>query len=294
MGAYLQVEEYQRPRDLAQAIGILSKFGSSAKVIAGGTDILPLRPGAENIDTIRHLVDVAGLGLDYLKKEREHIRIGAAATINAIGESHLFIAGGYGALTDAAEAHSTATIRNRATVGGNLCTASTCADLSLPLLVLDAILVVAGPDGERLIPIEDFFKGANYTALEKEEVLLEVRIPSGSEKKATSFLKLRRHQTAIDMAVVNVATSLACSERNCMAAGIALGAVAPVPFRARKAESILVGSELNDDTIQKAAATAAEEAKPIDDVRATSAYRKKMVAVLVRRSLENSMRRCSQ
>ena len=294
MGAYLQVEEYHRPRDVTQAIGILSKFGSDAKVIAGGTDILPLRPGAENIDTIRHLVDIAGLGLDYLTKEREHIRIGAAATINAIGASHLFIAGGYGALTEAAGAHSTATIRNRATVGGNLCTASACADLSLPLLVLDAILVVAGPDGERLIPIEDFFKGANYTALKKEEVLLEIRIPSGSEDKGTSFLKLRRHQTAIDMAVVNVATSLACSEKNCTAAGIALGAVAPVPFRARKAESILVGAELNDDTIQKAAATAAEEAKPIDDVRATSAYRKKMVAVLVQRSLENSMQRCIQ
>ena len=294
MGVYFQVEEYHRPRNLAQAIDILSKFGSSARVIAGGTDILPLRPGVKKTDTIHHLVDISRLGLDYLKKEHDYIRIGTAATINAIGASHLFIAGGYGALTEAAGSQSTATIRNRATVGGNLCTASACADLSLPLLVLDATLVVAGPDGERLIPIEDFFKGANYTALKKEEVLLEVRIPSGSEKKGTSFLKLRRHQTAIDMAVVNVATSLVCSKKNCTAAGIALGAVAPVPFRARKAESILVGAELNDDTIQKAAATAAEEAKPIDDVRATSAYRKKMVAVLVRRSLENSMRRCGQ
>jgi carbon-monoxide dehydrogenase medium subunit len=255
---------------------------------------LPLRPGVKKIDTIHHLVDISKLGLDYMKKERDHIRIGAAVAINAIAASPLFETGPYVALSDAAGAHSTATIRNRATLGGNLCTGSACADLSLPLLVLDAILVAAGPEGERLIPIEDFFKGANYTALKKEEVLLEIRIPSGSERKGTSFLKLRRQQTSIDMAVVNVATSITCEEKDCTAAGIALGSVAPIPFRAKKAASILSGAELNDDIIRKAASAAAEEAKPIDDVRATSAYRKKMVAVLVRRSIENSIQRCSQ
>lgn len=294
MGVYFKVEEYHRPRELAQVFDILSKFGSSARVIAGGTDILPLRPGLKKVDMTDHLVDISKLGLDFLKKERDHIRIGAAATINAIAASPFFVKGFYGALTDAAGAHSTSTIRNMATVGGNLCAASPFGDLSLPLLVLDAILVAAGPDGERQIPIEEFFKGANYTALKKEEVLLEIRIPSSSEKKGTSFFKLRRHQTAIDMAVVNVATSLTCGEKNCTAAGIALGAVGPIPFRAKKAESVLAGAELNDDVIRKAAATAAGEAKPIDDVRATSAYRKKMVAVLVRRSLESSSQRCSQ
>jgi carbon-monoxide dehydrogenase medium subunit len=162
------------------------------------------------------------------------------------------------------------------------------------LLVLDAILVAAGPKGERHIPIESFFKGANFSALNKKEVLREIRIPLCSKKTGTSFLKLRRHQTAIDMAVVNVATSLNCIEKRCEAAGIALGAVAPIPFRAKRAESVLAGTMLSKKIIQKAAAMAAEEAKPIDDVRATSAYRKKMVAVLVRRSLENSMRRCGQ
>lgn len=294
MGVYFQVEEYHRPRDLAQAVDILRKFGSSARVIAGGTDILPKRPGVKKIDTIHHLVDISKLGLDYLKKERDHIRIGAAATINAIESSPLFVTGAFGALSDAAGAHSTSTIRNRATVGGNLCAASAFGDLAMPLLVLDAILVAAGPDGERQIPIEDFFKGANYTALKKEEILLEIRVPSSSEKKGTSFFKLRRHQTAIDMAVVNVATSLTCGRKHCTAAGIALGAVAPIPLRAKKAEAVLTGAGLNDDTIRMASAAAAEEAKPIDDVRATSAYRKKMVSVLVRRSLENSIQRCNQ
>ncbi|MCJ7684737.1 MAG: xanthine dehydrogenase family protein subunit M [Desulfobacteraceae bacterium] len=294
MSVYFQVEEYHRPQDLAQAFDILSKFGNRARVIAGGTDILPRRSGVKKIDSINHLVDISRLGLDYLKKESDHICIGAGTTINTIGAEPLFLSGPYGALSDAAAAHSTSTIRNRATVGGNLCNASPCADLALPLLVLDAILVAAGPEGKRHIPIESFFKGVNYTALNNEEVLMEIRIPLCSEKTGTSFLKLRRHQTAIDMAVVNVATSLTCRENRCEAAGIALGSVAPISFRAKKAESVLAGAKLSKKIIQKAATTAAGEARPIDDVRATSAYRKKMVAVLVRRSLENSMRRCGQ
>ena len=294
MSVNFQVEEYHRPQSVGQAVDILSRFANSAGVIAGGTDILPLRPGVQKIDTIHHLVDISKLGLDYLKKETDHICIGAATSINTMGASPLFLSNPYGALSDAAGAHSTATIRNRATVGGNLCTASPCGDLALPLLVLDAILVAAGPEGERYIPIESFFRGANFSALNKKEVLLEIRIPLCSQKTGTSFLKLRRHQTAIDMAVVNVATSFICKKKRCEAAGIALGAVAPIPFRAKRAESVLAGAKLSKEIIQKAAATAAEEAKPIDDIRATSAYRKKIVAVLVRRSLENSMRRCGQ
>ena len=294
MSVNFRVEEYHRPQDLGQAFDILSRFEDSAKVIAGGTDILPRRPGVKKLDTIHHLVDISKLGLDSLKNESDHICIGAATTINTICASPLFLSDPYGALSDAAGAHSTATIRNRATVGGNLCTASPCGDLALPLLVLDAILVAAGPKGERHIPIESFFRGANFSALNKEEVLLEILIHSCSEKTGTSFLKLRRHQTAIDMAVVNVATSLSCKKNRCEAAGIALGAVAPIPFRAKKAESVLVGANLSKEVIRKASAMAAEEAKPIDDVRGTAAYRKKMVVVLVRRSLENSMRRCGQ
>jgi len=218
MSVNFQIEEYHRPQDLAQAIDILSRFGNSARVIAGGTDIFPRRPGVRKLDIINHLVDISKLDLDYLKKDSGHIRIGAATTINTIGASTLFSSGPYEALSEAAGAHSTATIRNRATVGGNLCNASPCADLALPLLVLDAILVAAGPKGKRHIPIESFFKGANYTALNKEEVLLEIRIPLCSDITGTSFLKLRRHQTALDMAVVNVATRVTFKKRRWVSA----------------------------------------------------------------------------
>ena len=292
MSVHLQIEEYHRPWDLAQTVEILSRFGGKARVIAGGTDILPLRPGIKKIDNINHLVDISKLGLKYLKKETDFIRMGAATHINMIGASPFFLSGPYRALSEAALSHSTTTIRNRATVGGNLCNASPCADLALPLLVLDAILVAAGPEGERGIPIRSFFKGPNYMALDTNEVLQEIRIPQCSEKAGSAFVKLRRQQTAIDMAVVNVATFLSCNKGRFEVARIALGAVGPIAFRAKRAESVLTGAEISQEIIEEAAAAAIDEARPIDDIRATAAYRKKMVGVLVRRSIENSIRRC--
>jgi carbon-monoxide dehydrogenase medium subunit len=294
MSVHFQIEKYHRPRDLAQVVEILSKYGKQARVIAGGTDIIPRRPGVKKNDRISHLVDIAKLDLDYIKNENDHIRIGAATNINAIGTFPQFLSGPYRALSEAADSHSTPTIRNRATVGGSLCNASACADLALPLLVLDAVLVAAGPNGKREIPITNFFMGANHMALDGDEVLLEIRIPRCSEKAGTTFVKLRRQQTDIDMAVVNVATFLICSQGHGEIARIALGAVAPISFRAQRAESVLVGEKLTEESIQKAAAAAVAEASPIDDIRATAAYRRKMVEVLVRRSLETSLQRCGK
>jgi carbon-monoxide dehydrogenase medium subunit len=292
MSTHLQIKEYHRPRDLAHAAEILSRYGKKTRVIAGGTDILPLRPGVKQTNNIEHLVDISNLGLDYIQNDNDCFRIGAATNINNIGAFPPFLSDPYRALADAADSHSTPTIKNRATVGGNLCNASPCADLALPLLVLDAVFTAIGPDGEREIPIARFFKGANYNALETGEILQEVRIPKCSKKAGSAFNKLRRQQTAIDMAVVNVATFLLGNKDRCKVARIALGAIAPISLRAKEAESILTGAELSQQIIQKAAATAAEAVRPISDVRATAAYRKKMVRVMVQRSLESSLRRC--
>jgi len=294
MSAYFQAEVYHRPQNLSQAIDILSKFRNSARVIAGGTDILPRRAGVKKLDSFNHLVDISRLELDYLKKDSGHICIGAATPINTIESSDFFSSGPHEVLSEAASAHSTSTIRNRATVGGNLCNASACADFALPLLVLDAILVAAGPDGARDIPIEKFFRGANYTALAADEILLEICIPKFPQNVGAAFQKLKRQQTAIDMAIVKVATLVTCTRNSCESARIALGSVAPISFRAKKAESVLAGTKLSDEIIKKASMVAAQEARPIDDVRATAAYRKKMVAIMVRRSIENSIRRCGQ
>ncbi len=292
MSVQFSIDGYHRPQDLAKAVEILSKFGRKARVIAGGTDILPRRPGVGKTHCIHHLVDISDLNLNYINSENSCIRIGAATTINRLGAFAEFSSEPYRALSEAAEAHSTPTIKNRATLGGSLCNASTCADLALPLLAMDATLLAAGPGGQRKIPTADFFRGANYTALDDDEVLLEIHIPRRAENSGSAFIKLRRQQTAIDMAVVNVATLLICNQGHCEMARIALGAVAPIPLRAFKAESVLAGNKLTGKAIIEAAAVAVEEVSPISDIRATAAYRRKMVEVLVRRALETGWQRC--
>ncbi len=291
MRPVLKLEGYYKPRNMGQAIELLIKYGNKAQVIAGGTDILPFRQSGRQNSCKSYLIDISHLGLNYIKKKGNSICIGAATDINSIAHSPVFVSKPYEVLTEAALSHSTCTIRNRATIGGNLCNASPCADLALPLLALDASLVVAGKKGKQTISIDVFFQGVNYAAIGQGQVLQEIVIPLNSKKSGASFIKLRRHQTAIDMAIVNVATLLAFETEVCQTARIALGSVGPISFRAKKAEALLSDKILNKEIIKFAAKTAAEESTPIDDNRAASSYRKKMVAVLVKKSLEQSLQR---
>ena len=279
-------KEYYRPCDISEAVGILSRFGGKARVISGGTDLLVQKPAG-----IECLVDISALGLDYIKKEKGNLCVGASTAVNTVLNSPLLMTEPYRVLSEAASGLATCTIRNMATIGGNLCNASPAADLPLPLMVLDANLVAVGPKGKREILINDFFKGVNITALEKDELLTEIRIPPSAENAVGCFMKLRHHQTAIDIAVVNVATLLICKNGVCQKARVAMGSVAPTPTYASNAGSLLDGKELREDLIQKVAEVAAEESKPIDDQRASAAYRKRMVSVLVKRALESSWRR---
>ncbi len=279
-------KEYHRPQDIVEAVRILSKFGDKAKVMAGGTDLLVQKPAR-----IECLVDISTLGLDYIKEERDCLCIGAATAINTVRNVPLLLPEPYRVLSEAAGSLATPTVRNMATVGGNLCNASPAADLALPLMVLDASLVTVGPRGKREIPIKDFFTGVNLTALEKGELLTEICIPLSKDHAVASFVKLRHHQTAIDIAVVNAATLLVCKNGRCEKAKIALGSVASTPMEARNAEALLAGQELGGEIIRKVAKTAAEESRPIDDHRASAAYRKRMVGVLVERALESSWKR---
>jgi carbon-monoxide dehydrogenase medium subunit len=279
-------KEYHRPRDIGEAVGILSRFGEKARVIAGGTDLLVQKPRG-----IECLMDISMLGLDYIKKEKDSLCIGAATAINTVRNSPVFLSEPYRVLSEAASSLATPTVRNMATVGGNLCNASPAADLALPLMVLNAAFVAVGPKGKREIPVKDFFKGVNVTVLDQEELLTEIRIPPSTANAVACFMKLRHHQTFIDIAVVNAATLLVCKNGVCEEARVAIGSVAPTPIRAPNAEALLAGQKLHEEIIQKAAEVAAEESRPIDDHRASAEYRKRMVGVLVQRALENNWRR---
>jgi carbon-monoxide dehydrogenase medium subunit len=187
-----------------------------------------------------------------------------------------------GALAEAARLSGSDATRNSATIGGNLANASPAADLATPLLVMDAEVLIQGPDGERVLPLKGFFEGPGQTALKPQEILVEIRIPAF--KGNTVFRKLGRRK-AMTLSVVNVAVRLDASGKKCNEARIALGSMAPTPLRCEEAEAMLQGKELDRKLIEACAEQAVNETRPIDDQRATAWYRKQAGAALVARAL---------
>jgi carbon-monoxide dehydrogenase medium subunit len=180
-------------------------------------------------------------------------------------------------------------IRNQASIGGNLCSAVSCADSPPPLLVLDATLEVVGPAGERPVAIADFFEDVRTSSLRRGEVLRAIRLPELPPRTATVFIKKGRVGTG-DLAVVNLAVRLTLdADDSCSQVRIALGAVAPTPVRARGAEAMLEGRQPEDRLLTQVAARAVEEIDPIDDIRASADYRRVLTRTLLYRALRDAV-----
>jgi CO/xanthine dehydrogenase FAD-binding subunit len=277
--------EYSTPSTTKEAVALLSQDG--ARVIAGGTDLLiHMRAG---IASPKHLVDLTGLGLSYIRQERDVVKIGATTTFEELLESEI-VRRALPCLREAAGEVGAVQTRNMASIGGNLCSAVPSADSAPPLLVYDALVKIAGRKGDRLVALEQFFAGPKKNILKADEILVEIQVPLPSPRTGAHFLKKGR-RNAMSLAVANVATLLSPGkdeQRTIEKARIALGAVAPVPLRARKAEALLQGAVVSDALIDQAATAAADETAPITDLRATAAYRRDVSRVLVKRALERA------
>jgi carbon-monoxide dehydrogenase medium subunit len=273
-------KEYVKPSSVAEAIKLLVHYGEKARLIAGGTDLL-----VEKDPQIEVIIDVAGLGLNYIKTDSRGIKIGAATTFAAIEASPALGKSPYGILGEAAHLMGTPQIRNVATIGGNICSAVPSADSPPALLALAATLVIAGPTGERTMNIADFFLDARKNALNRGELVAEIQLPTLPARMVATFVKKGR-LAAADLAVVNGAVSLIRTTGGlCEDVRIALGAVAPIPLRTKKAEAMLQGKKPNEDLLRKVADCAASEIKPISDVRGSAEYRRALSRVLVERML---------
>jgi carbon-monoxide dehydrogenase medium subunit len=175
-------------------------------------------------------------------------------------------------------------IRNLATVAGNICRASPSAD-TIPILVaLRAEARLAGPAGERVVPLESFFTGPGRTVLGRDELLTEIRVPPPSPGAGAAYIK-HSPRRAMDLAVVGVAVAVMMDGLLCCDARIVLGAVAPIPLRAQLAEQALIGQEATSALAEQAGRLAASEAQPISDVRGSAGYRRAMVALLTKRAV---------
>ena len=270
---------YFAPSGIDEALALLAKHGEKATVLAGGTDLVP------NVNYYELKPDIfiytGGIGSAYIKEENGKLVIGAGTTWTGLIANSL-VAEKAGLLAEAAKQGGCVATRNAGTIGGNLANASPAADLSTPLLVLDAELLLKSADGERVVPINEFFTGPGETVLKPDELLVEIHIPPVRGK--TAFLKLGRRR-AMTLSVVNTAVRLQMNGKICKEARIAVGSMAPRPLRCEKAEGILNGNSVDKDLIGKCAAEAIKETSPIDDQRATAWYRKKAGEKLVARAL---------
>lgn len=278
------IRSFRQPTTTQEAIRLLAGQEGEACLLAGGTDVV-LRAGP----SVRVLVDISRLGLSYIKRKGNGLRIGATTTMAALEESVLVRLTADGILAKAAASCGSPQTRNMATIGGNLANASPAADTATPLLVMDAEVVLKGLRTVRTIPLDKFFAGPHQTTAHRE-LLIEIVIPGS--RPQTTFAVQRLARTEMDIAIVSVAAAIRWdSAKRCTAVRIALGAVAPCSMRARRAESILEGQVANDALVQRAAEMAAQEISPITDARASADYRRHVSQVLVRRALEECLER---
>lgn len=278
--------EYISATSLDEAAQILAEKGPKARIVAGATDlILELERGVRK--GIETLVDITRIpGLDQIRlDDAGALHLGPLVTHNHCAASALIREKAY-PLARAAWEVGAPQIRNRATVAGNLITASPANDTIPPLMALDASVTLQSVRGLRRVALRDFYTGVRKTVMQPDEILVEIVFKGMDSSQRGTFVKvaLRRAQA---ISIVNLAIILTLDEASTVKrAAIALGAVAPTIVRASEAESWLAGKELTDEVIDRAAELAVQEAKPLDDLRSSADYRRQMVRVFSMRALK--------
>lgn len=284
---YLPDIDYFVPKTLEEACSTLTRLGAGASVLAGGTDLLPymknevIAPKAlvslKEIRGMQEITYVPGRG----------VVIGAKATHNALVRSPV-LQDRYPSVSETAHSMANYQIRNRGTIGGNLVSAVPSADLPPILIALQANVTLVDPKGTRTIPLEKFFVGPRCSVIANDEILAEINIPDQATTGSAYFKFGLRRSGAL--AVVGVAVSVVAEKTWVTQARIVLGAVAPTPIRAQQAEQLLVGNSVTDALLEEVAGTAANECRPISDIRGSEEYRRELVRVFTKRALRKALK----
>ena len=280
--------DYHRPSSLNEAINLLKHHGAQAKVLSGGMSLLPtlkLRLGS-----FAHLVDINRIpGLDGIKEEGGFLKIGALTRQAALERSEL-IRTKYPILADAVPLIADPLVRNRGTVGGNVANGDPANDEPAIMIALGATLVAHGPKGERTIPASKFYTGLYETALARDEILTEIRIPLPPARSGGAYQKLKRKTG--DYAAAAVAVQLTLDAKGAVAScGIGLTNAGPTPVEAADAAKFLIGKTPDAKTIAEAAKLAAAKSNPSADHRGSVEYKRDMARVLAERALHTAVQR---
>ena len=276
--------KYFKPSSIDEAIGLLNEYGSKARILSGGTDlIVRIKDGFETPDAV---IDIKGLDdLKILEFKDNKLIVGSLVTFNEIIDDGT-VKEKFPLLWESAKVVASMGIRNRATMVGNICSAVPSLDSGPALLLYEATVVVKGKDGERRIPIEEWFLGPRKTALKEGEIVEYIEVPLPDKKHGGCYIKLGRYNGE-DLAQVGVGV-LALSGNEYR---VAFCAVGPKPNRARKIEELLKGKEITDSVIEEAKKLVEEEISPITDIRATKEYRMHMAKVMLDRALKAAVGR---
>jgi len=270
--------DHKKVKTLEEAWKAASRCPGEARYLAGGTDLLPqMKRGAIQVPLLISLKGVRYL--NGLTDYGEWVNIGPLTAIEDVVRSEI-LKKKSPLLSLAGRQVGSVQIRNLGTVGGNICNASPSADVATALMCVDAELKIEGPDGVRSEKLEDFFKGPGLTSLSSTEIVTGILVPAMGKNWNWNYRKLGSRR-AMEIGIVNVAIGLKAEQGICKEVRIALGSVAPTPIRARKAEKRLEGARWTRELVEEAAELGAQDSNPIDDLRASAAYRREMVRNLV-------------
>ena len=280
------LEMYQ-PTTLQEASRLLKDKGAGGRFLAGGTDLVIAIKEKGLIP--KYVVDLKKVpGLSGIRENADgSITIGALTTMREI-ETDSLLNRKYPFLCQSAAEVGSIQIRNRATVGGNMANATPSADVAPSLIALNATAKIVDAGGERIVALEEFFGGPGQTIMNSHEILTEIIIPKTSQQLVGEYIKFSPRDM-MDLAYVGVAVAYnIAADKRCIGVRIVLGAVAPTPLRARNAEALLEGQPLTEELAAKVGAEAAQESKPISDVRSSADYRRAMVGAMTKRALLNA------
>ena len=282
------------PDSVAAACALMAEHGEAARLLAGGTDLLVVMKHRKTVP--QYLVNLKGIaGLDQIRHDDGGgLSVGALATVQAIGVSPV-IGKRFPILTEAAGKLGTTQIRNMGTIGGNLGNASPSAEFAPALLILEAAVRCLRPETERLVALADFFLGPGRSALGPDEIVTAVEVPE--QPAGTEAIYLKHSFRRMDVSMAGAAVLVGIDGDVCRDVRIALGAVAPTPFRAAQAEAVIRNQTLDGGAgeaqlLDEVARVATAESSPIDDIRGYAEFRRRMVGKLVRRGLEHTIARC--
>ena len=280
--------EYEAPTTLDEALALLEKHGDDAKILAGGHSLIPMMK--LRFAEPEMLIDINNIpGLSYIKEENGHLQIGAMTREAELEHSDL-IRSKYPIFTDASKLIADPQVRNMGTIGGNIAHGDAANDHPAVMIALNAQVEITGKEGKRTVGIDDFFKGFYMTALEPNEILTALHIPTPTAGTGNAYHKLERKVG--DYATAGVAVQLTLDSSGVVTyAGIGLTNVNPIPMRAARSEQALIGKKLTEETIAQAAQFASEDCNPSKDLRGDVAYKRAMVGVITKRIIQKAAER---